>query len=240
MVTIKKVTFYNQVFQQEKLISCTGNILLIRQFDTKKMDTLNFSLFIQKQYGKCVQLLDTEDGFLEISLKFPNEFNLRSPWSTTLSATPKLKELTKLFFTYYMSTDSNYSVDQLLQYFVQQLFKVNEQLLDNGEFYLTLLRFIEENMKRPLQVADICSFLHVGEKTLERICKKEAGVSVMALYRSIKCAEANRLLKETGLTIQEISELLGFKNSRYFSTAYKKMEGMTPIEKRQSFRRGCK
>ena len=45
---------------------------------------------------------------------------------------------------------------------------------------------------------------------------------------------ARRYLSETGMTIAEISDKLGFSSQRYFSTAFKRATGLSPSEFRKS------
>lgn len=95
------------------------------------------------------------------------------------------------------------------------------------------LRFMEENLANTLQIKDFCSALHFSEASLHRFCKKHSGMTVIDLFRKMKCVEADRLLLETTLTIGEIGEKRGFRNGSHFSTMYKRMEGVTPLEKRR-------
>ena len=44
--------------------------------------------------------------------------------------------------------------------------------------------------------------------------------------------EACRLLRETDLTAREISEMVGYKESRYFYNVFKRYTGLTAFEYR--------
>jgi AraC-like DNA-binding protein len=41
---------------------------------------------------------------------------------------------------------------------------------------------------------------------------------------------AKQLLSEQSLTVSEVSERIGYKNQRHFSTAFKKKYGFSPSE----------
>ncbi|WP_416378616.1 helix-turn-helix domain-containing protein [Enterococcus casseliflavus] len=45
---------------------------------------------------------------------------------------------------------------------------------------------------------------------------------------------AKELLRFTSLSMKEISEVIGIKNSSYFSRLFKKRTGMTPLNYRKS------
>ena len=76
----------------------------------------------------------------------------------------------------------------------------------------------------------------MSEASLNRMCKEQAGVPPMLLFRKIQCNEAERLMRETSFKIREISELIGFKNSSHFSTMFRKVVGMSPLDKRKTIR----
>jgi len=44
--------------------------------------------------------------------------------------------------------------------------------------------------------------------------------------------EARSLLRQTSMTVQEICHWLGYSDNSYFTKAFKKQEGMTPLQYR--------
>lgn len=48
----------------------------------------------------------------------------------------------------------------------------------------------------------------------------------------LRMQKAKSLIRNTNLTVSEISELLGFSTVQYFSFAFMKAEGITPSEYR--------
>ena len=58
------------------------------------------------------------------------------------------------------------------------------------------------------------------------------GASFIEILVDIRIAHAKSLLKNYNLTITDISEKVGFKNNSYFSVAFKKKTGLSPIQYR--------
>ncbi|WP_040758402.1 helix-turn-helix transcriptional regulator [Sporosarcina newyorkensis] len=76
--------------------------------------------------------------------------------------------------------------------------------------------------------------MKIHKSTLSRKYAKEAGQSFGDTLLGIRIEQAQRLLKETDLTISEVAETSGFSHPAYFSKRFKEVVGRTPNEYRQS------
>lgn len=62
---------------------------------------------------------------------------------------------------------------------------------------------------------------------MERMFKKDTGMSVSEYLDKIRLREVKRELRETGQTEKEIAEQCGFISSNYFYTYFRKKTGVT-------------
>ena len=108
----------------------------------------------------------------------------------------------------------------------------NEEPNEDDRFLL-VQQYINDNVRRPISVSELASYVCISKKQLERIFVKEAGVSVMTYVRQKRCAEIEKLLSSP-LSLREISEEMGFLNEYYFNAYFKKYAGMTPGAYRRS------
>jgi len=76
--------------------------------------------------------------------------------------------------------------------------------------------------------------LHISSRYLTDLLKQETGKTALELIHLFLIGEAKNLLTEGELNISEISHLLGFENTTYFSRLFKKEVGSTPNEFRGS------
>ena len=60
--------------------------------------------------------------------------------------------------------------------------------------------------------------------------KKHAGISIKQYVIQTKITMAERLLKQTNLTISEIAKKTGFVDSSHFNKIFKKYSGINPSE----------
>ncbi len=77
--------------------------------------------------------------------------------------------------------------------------------------------------------------LQVSPVYLSRVLKKELGDSFVALLTHTRIRKAIELLNTTDLPIYEIAEQSGYDSQHYFSTAFKKVMGVSPNQ----YRRGA-
>ncbi len=68
-------------------------------------------------------------------------------------------------------------------------------------------------------------------------CVREERFCCVAVAAIVQCMEAAcDLLKNTDGRIAEVSEMVGYQNSNYFSKLFKREKGMTPKEYRWLYR----
>jgi two-component system response regulator YesN len=75
--------------------------------------------------------------------------------------------------------------------------------------------------------------LRVSPVYLSRILKQELGASFVSLVTMMRMEKATRLLTGTDLPIHVIAESVGYVSQHYFSTAFRKMFGVSPIQYRK-------
>ena len=75
--------------------------------------------------------------------------------------------------------------------------------------------------------------LRVSPVYLSRILKQELGAPFNSLVTMMRMEKATRLLTGTDLPIHEIAESVGYVSQHYFSTAFKKMFGVSPNQYRK-------
>jgi len=69
---------------------------------------------------------------------------------------------------------------------------------------------------------------------LRSLFAAELGVSPIAALQTQRTREARRLLAGGSLTVKEIARQVGYEDPLYFSRAFRKRVGMSPMEYRQS------
>lgn len=88
--------------------------------------------------------------------------------------------------------------------------------------------FVEDNIHRPLCPADIAAYLDLSEKQVSRIVYASEGFSTKRFITLAKIEQAKKMLANPSYTLSEIAKELGYTTTSYFTTAFRKHEGITP------------
>lgn len=94
-------------------------------------------------------------------------------------------------------------------------------------------RYIDLHFKEPLTLDQLSEEAHMNKYYLSHVFKREYGVSPINYMISRRIDESKYLLAETDLSMSQIAQLLGFSSSSYFSQAFRKTQGVSPMEFRQ-------
>ena len=97
-------------------------------------------------------------------------------------------------------------------------------------------RFIDQHFKESLTLDQLAEEAHMNKYYLSHTFKKEYGVSPINYLISRRIEESKYLLAETDLSLSRIAQLLGFSSLSYFSQAFRRTQGVSPMEFRQSTR----
>lgn len=102
------------------------------------------------------------------------------------------------------------------------------------DFYMKeAVSFIEQHYHEDISVEDISAFCGLDRSYFGRIFRDTMGASPQRFLMVYRMAKAQQLLKETKLSIGEISGMVGYANQLHFSRAFKECCGVSPREYRQ-------
>jgi LacI family transcriptional regulator len=98
------------------------------------------------------------------------------------------------------------------------------------------LRYIREHACEGISVADVLSAVPLSRRMLEHRFLKLVRRTPHAEIIRIRMERAGRLLRETDLSLAEISSRAGFADANYLSVAFKKQMGVSPRAYRTDMR----
>jgi AraC-like DNA-binding protein len=89
-------------------------------------------------------------------------------------------------------------------------------------------RFMEENYREEINIADVVTHLNVSEAYLYKLFETEMGQSPNNFLKTLRLEKASDLLLNSTFSITDIAFASGFSSSQYFTKAFKKYTGKTP------------
>ncbi len=96
------------------------------------------------------------------------------------------------------------------------------------------IEYIEAHYSENISIEMLAKLCNCSEAHFYSVFKKRIGVSPITYKHSVLIQHALYELEHTTLTIDEISERLGFSSSNYFRKVFQKMTGTTPNSVRKS------
>lgn len=143
--------------------------------------------------------------------------------------------------------DNSYSIDiqygqleQLLPSYLQELLNKTSQYGERrdqirGKIDTRLIRvnrYIRENYHRPITLQMLAELIHCNPIYLSNTYSKVFNISPLKYLQNIRMEKAQSLLVETGLSIKEIANHLGYISNSQFTDLFKRYFNYTPSEYR--------
>lgn len=88
------------------------------------------------------------------------------------------------------------------------------------------MRVVDDHLRRhlgeDLGVPEMADIAGMSVSALQNAFRTEVGMPPGEYFARLKMAEAQRLLRETALPVKHISQALGYRSERYFSSAFRR------------------
>jgi two-component system response regulator YesN len=101
------------------------------------------------------------------------------------------------------------------------------------EMFNDILDFVHRNYLQEITLQSLSLKFNINLSYTSQLFKKETGLPFTKYLTDLRMSHSCRLLMDTRLSIQEISERTGFTNYFYFTKVFKKTNGVTPTTFRQ-------
>ena len=110
-----------------------------------------------------------------------------------------------------------------------------DEELKNTEipFARQVVRYIKSNHNREITSEGLCREFSCSRSKLSLEFNKYMGKSIRDYINELRLEDAKALLKHTTLTSTEIAYSVGYTDSNYFSSLFKKSTGLSPIAYRK-------
>lgn len=97
--------------------------------------------------------------------------------------------------------------------------------------------YINSRYSQPITLKTLSEVVHLCEKQVARIIKREYGVTLAQLLAQKRVGAAEMLLKNSDLPVSTIAERVSPTAENYFYTQFRELRGMTPLQYRKAYRR---
>jgi len=98
-----------------------------------------------------------------------------------------------------------------------------------------IVSYIELHYNEELTLQDIADTFLISREYISRKFKQDYAISFTEYLTSFRLNKAKALLRNHNLKLNQIAEMVGIADVKYFSKVFKKHEGLTPNEYRKTF-----
>ncbi len=89
------------------------------------------------------------------------------------------------------------------------------------------------NLNEEIRLENLADYLALSPKQTTRVLRKEYGKTFSTLLSEFRIQNAKNLLRNTNVSVEKISEMVGYETLSGFIHTFKRIVGMTPLEYRK-------
>lgn len=214
----REMAFYESI--------CSGNIELVRMFAEP--------LFCEG----CGTL--SKDPLRNMKYHFTVSASLIARFCVGSGMTPE--DAYSLSDIYIMKADECGSIEAVRSVHVEMIEAYTRKMrrLKSSSLYskriVRAVEYISEHLHSRIMIDDAAENLKINAAYLSRLFKSETGMTFTEYVNRKKVEESASLLRYSGYSDLEISNLMCFSSQSYFIKIFKKYMGMTPNEYKKKYR----
>lgn len=143
---------------------------------------------------------------------------------------PKIQYIFELFHKCNSLIEMNTLLEKIAIITTSKIHSYNEKSINT--ILQKAIDYINNNYQNALTLNGVAAYVYVSTYYLSRMFTKELDKNFVDYLSEIRVEKAKEFLKSSSYKTYEIAELVGIKDSHYFSKIFKKYTGHTPSEYR--------
>jgi len=104
---------------------------------------------------------------------------------------------------------------------------------NSDHVYAYIVAYLNKNFSRKITIDELSKLCNCSISYINHLFKKRNGKNVNDYINFLRTEMAKKLLQGSSIPVSEISEMVGFSDSNYFSTVFKKQFKISPLNYRK-------
>ena len=208
----------------ERLVNEIGSIL--PQEDTARQDILRkYELLPEMDYDRIVLIAEYIDDMVHYIVDRAVKSHTRDEtykWLMSASAEQPSEEI---------------AIQEILPQEERRLRQTGALPVKPSSVVYPAVVYIRDHLRQEITMKEMADLCHLSPSYFSRTFNKETGESFVNYISSRRIQQAKELLQETGKSITQIADEVGYDNISHFTAVFKRTEGITPSAYRASKKR---
>ena len=128
----------------------------------------------------------------------------------------------------YSSLMMNLYITELLVQLCRYKYSFKPVLSGTDRAIYAISKYISLHFQENISLAVLSYEFGMSESHLSRKFKAHTGIGINEYITYVRITNAEKLLRETELSVTEVADQCGYSDSNYFSTVFKRIKGITP------------
>lgn len=214
---------------QPKIVNSSFDFSIINDPNSKLTGAANQDLFYLKQFRydstedkKILPLMSIDSTVFEHKINCLNNLlTKQDTWSWPCLSRSYLYEILFALVRQWELNDDGASL---------------ENYSSHSKLAVDIIYYLQNRYNEKISIDSLVKEFHTNRTTLHKDFKKHTGLSIYQYLVQIRMNMAAKLLRDTGLSLSEICERIGYSDIIYFGKAFKKTLNQTPSEYRHIYR----
>ncbi len=147
---------------------------------------------------------------------------------------PYFEELLKQIEAEYERADAynsillNLYITELLVQLCRYKYQFKPVLSGTDQAIYAISKYISTHFQESISLGELSREFAVSESHLSRKFKAHTGIGINEYITYVRITNAEKLLRETDMSVTDVAVHCGYSDSNYFSTVFKRIKGITP------------
>lgn len=126
-----------------------------------------------------------------------------------------------------------------IRYINKLIMNINDVLLkfkyicNNDKTIDMAVKYVQDNYNSNLTMAEVANHISLNYSYFSILFKEKIGMNFIDYLRMIRIEKAKELLQNSIYKIYEVSEMVGYNNTKHFTTTFRALTGISPSEFRE-------
>jgi len=97
---------------------------------------------------------------------------------------------------------------------------------------ISCIELMESNIEQPLNATELASMVGLSSRQLERLFRAHLDATPTLYYQRLRLRRGHDLLRQTSMSVLEVSAAVGFTSADYFARRFRALFGCSPTDAR--------